>query len=934
MADRFWVGGTGNWNDTARWAATSGGAGGETVPTAADNAYFDSESDTGAAFTVTINVTANCKDFIAGDGVTVTALDQTMTLAGSSAINIYGSLFFPATSFTKSHNGNYNFRATTSGNTITTNGKNFNVANTTGEVLFDGVGGEWTLGSSITLTNGDGNSFLTVTNGVFRTGDFNVTGQIFRSTGTTAREMYFGSSILSFIWLSSADLADQTNSDVRINGTNLILDAGTSELRASRISIVNPNASVFLNKVRIGNTSASRYSFNNTTVNDFELNFETISSRTTVFFDSASTFGTAVINARTADSIRTVVLSDNVTVTSSLSLSASNTSAVRRLVISSSSLVTARTIDAAAITIGDGIDFQNITIAGAASPLDASTKSTGDLKGNTGITFPAPKTVYWNLSGSQNWSSTAWATTSTGTPAAANFPLAQDTAVITEAGAAGTITMNAAWSIGTLTCDDGVSPRTSVVSFAGNSSPTFYGDLKLSSGVLLTATGTWNIGSVNTTNNITSVGKTFSNAIHFTHSGTGGVVLQDNFTTSSTAALVSGNLNLNGKTLTCGIFNSNNTNTRALTFGTNGKIATTTGGGTVTPIEMSNVTNLTVSGTSRFELTSNASSGTRRVGIGITGFTEANAINIFVTAGSDTILFFNNSKWNNLDLTGFSGTFSVESTGCQMYGNLVISPTVSSITGGGSILSFLKTSGIQTITGSNKSVGFTILKGNSGTLRMLDSFSAFLSLQGGVFDLNGNTLTSSSCDITNGSTARELRFGSGQLILSGTGTVFTYSGSNFLVTPNTGKIVLSDNSSTARTFIGGGILTYPELEIGGTTGTSTTTITGVNGFAKLTSNKTVAHTIVFPNATTRVANWNVNGTEGNLVTLSRTGGSGVFTIQYTGPGYGVGKYMSISNSTVVTAGTMYALFSTDGGSNTNWVFDGPRKGQFLSFFDL
>ena len=28
MANRFWVGGTGNWSDTARWSTTSGGAGG------------------------------------------------------------------------------------------------------------------------------------------------------------------------------------------------------------------------------------------------------------------------------------------------------------------------------------------------------------------------------------------------------------------------------------------------------------------------------------------------------------------------------------------------------------------------------------------------------------------------------------------------------------------------------------------------------------------------------------------------------------------------------------------------------------------------------------------------------------------------------------------------------------------------------------------
>ena len=62
MANRYWVGGTGNWSNTARWSETSGGAGGASVPTAADNVIFD----TGSAsdnYTVTIDTAATCLDF-------------------------------------------------------------------------------------------------------------------------------------------------------------------------------------------------------------------------------------------------------------------------------------------------------------------------------------------------------------------------------------------------------------------------------------------------------------------------------------------------------------------------------------------------------------------------------------------------------------------------------------------------------------------------------------------------------------------------------------------------------------------------------------------------------------------------------------------------------------------------------------------------------
>ena len=42
MADRYWVGGTANWDGTAgtKWATSSGGLGGASVPTSADDVFF------------------------------------------------------------------------------------------------------------------------------------------------------------------------------------------------------------------------------------------------------------------------------------------------------------------------------------------------------------------------------------------------------------------------------------------------------------------------------------------------------------------------------------------------------------------------------------------------------------------------------------------------------------------------------------------------------------------------------------------------------------------------------------------------------------------------------------------------------------------------------------------------------------------------------
>jgi len=58
MADRYWVaGGTGNYNSTTNWSATTGGASGATVPSTADNIFFNASSGVGTA---TINVASNC----------------------------------------------------------------------------------------------------------------------------------------------------------------------------------------------------------------------------------------------------------------------------------------------------------------------------------------------------------------------------------------------------------------------------------------------------------------------------------------------------------------------------------------------------------------------------------------------------------------------------------------------------------------------------------------------------------------------------------------------------------------------------------------------------------------------------------------------------------------------------------------------------------
>lgn len=53
---RYWIGGSGDWNDNTHWSTTSGGTGGACIPTVYDDVYFDANSGfTSASKTVTVN---------------------------------------------------------------------------------------------------------------------------------------------------------------------------------------------------------------------------------------------------------------------------------------------------------------------------------------------------------------------------------------------------------------------------------------------------------------------------------------------------------------------------------------------------------------------------------------------------------------------------------------------------------------------------------------------------------------------------------------------------------------------------------------------------------------------------------------------------------------------------------------------------------------
>ena len=559
MADRYWILGTGSWSstNTVNWSDTSGGLGGFSVPTAADNVFFDANSNVGVtAFTVTMaNTPRVCNDF------TASGLDGVMTLAGSAiGLTVSGSLTFQATNFTRTYTGATIFNATTTGKTVTTNGVAFS-----GSVEFNGVGGGWTLGSAISC----GTSIFGVTNGTF---DTSSSGNYAITAGALAGNV----SSIRTVNLNASTVTISGASFVTFQSTNLTFNAGTSTINGSNASATFAGGGLTYYNVAFTSTALASPSIT-----------------------GANTFNNLSITGRTTVGIGVLSLSADQTINGTFTVSAGTASAYR-IQIFSDTFGTTRTLTCAAVSFTD-TDFRDITIAGAASP--ASGTRLGDAKGNSGITFPAAKTVYWRPSGGGSWGSAgsgSWSATSGGALNATQFPLAQDTAIFsTLYPNSGTgVAISAAYNIGTI--DMSLRTSNTMDLATGSNNLVVIGNWINGTGITLSGTGTLSFAN-RTSQQITSVGRSFTQPIAI-NTPSGSVTLQDALTTGTgvTTTLTRGTLDLQSYTLSTGLFNSSNSDTRTIAFGT-GQISCT---GTGTVWTTATTTGLTVTGTGTISLTS------------------------------------------------------------------------------------------------------------------------------------------------------------------------------------------------------------------------------------------------------------------------------------------------------------------------------------------
>ena len=221
---RYWVNGTGNWNDTTKWALTSGGAGGNSIPNSTRNAIFDANSGTG---TVTINVAASCYNF---DCSAASGGLSGLNISGGNSITVYNNADL-SSSF--SGYSNQLIMRCSSGRTIYLNTNNNNLAC---QVTIYGTG------SVILKNNLTTSSYLYHDAGTFDTkfgiNSYNVTCAYYYNTASNATTLNLNSSTFTctsknpsnIAWLSgystftlnagtsSIVLTDSTNSTLIFQG--------------------------------------------------------------------------------------------------------------------------------------------------------------------------------------------------------------------------------------------------------------------------------------------------------------------------------------------------------------------------------------------------------------------------------------------------------------------------------------------------------------------------------------------------------------------------------------------------------------------------------------------------------------------------------------------------------------------------------------------
>ena len=962
MASRYWVGGTAAWDGTAgtKWALTSGGTGGQAIPTSSDDVFFDAASGavtvtwsaasptvasinstgftgthatgsnsktlTGAnpwispatctitgAPTLTISTTSsgivgvncdhaspsstNAPNFNFTGGTYSLGLSgagfNSVNFTGSSCtvsggITLYGNL-------TLSTGGTFTaINMTFAGSsTVTSNGK------TTSSVVINGVGITVTLADAMTVA---ATEVFQLTQGTINLNNFTLScGKLIDVYVSTPRSIAFGSAGSGNIVLTNTAGANTIIFSIGVitgftsTGTgkiirNQVASAEISSAYPFDITVNGGSAGLIIsspvkNLDLTGSTCA---------VTGYPQNYGNLTLATGGTYTGLTPqfYATATINTnnKTVADVYISVAGITVTLNGNLTLGTANTF-----------YLTAGTLDLAGFNLN----------CGSFSSSNSTTRAIAFGSGNIALTSTTAATTVLSMATATGftWTGTGGFTRNQAATATVNFG--------TTGGGATTNAPNLTINAGAADLTIATGSYFKNLDFTGSTSTVTLTSINMAGNLTLAAGGTYTALTPTflTSATVTSNGKTLSN----TNINAAGitVTLADAMTVdiASTFTLTQGTLDLAGLTLSTGIFSSNNSNTRAISFGS-GNIALTSTTAAATVLSMSTLTGFTCTGTGGFTRNQAA---TATVTFGVTGGTTTNATNFTVNAGASALTITSGSYFKNLNFTGSTSTVTATYNAC---GNLTLAT-------GGTYTAVVPTflaSG--TVTSSGKTLGNTNINAAGITVTLADTMTlgttSTFTLTQGTIDLAGLTLSIGFFSSSSANT-RSIAFGSTgkiQLTSATTSTIWTTAiVTNFSYTGTSNVEDIGAGATVTKTINTGAMSESQALNwtINETTGAT-------------------ANTVTF-SANSAVRNLTINGTNGGRYQISNS----ALTIygNYTyGGSYTPGKtsvFFNGSTDTIRNLTTASPVLDLSTGDFTieAWIYKtASQQGNILSLVNV
>jgi hypothetical protein len=246
-APRYWIGGSGDWNDNTHWSTTSGGASGACIPTVFDDVYFNAASGfTAVSKTVTVNNgNAYCRniDWTGAANSPIWSKSATWNLeAWGDSIRVISAATFNVDSLTlKGSNATYLIGSAPLGN--------FDIA-------VDKTGGSLTLVNNYSNTQTD----FIVSNGAFNAPGLTLNVASIDNNGlnNTSAINVSNATITTALWRYSGVATGHT-----LNAANSTITAAT--FIATGLTYNNVNVSGILNtNAVLSNATISNLIFTNT----------------------------------------------------------------------------------------------------------------------------------------------------------------------------------------------------------------------------------------------------------------------------------------------------------------------------------------------------------------------------------------------------------------------------------------------------------------------------------------------------------------------------------------------------------------------------------------------------------------------------------------------------------------------------------------------